>query len=313
MMGEPRDRTVLITGVAGFIGRFVARHFSEQAWSVVGVDQVPPENAPLQNLSAYHSLRLPDKRLTSLLQHSFPRVCIHCAGRASVGRSVEDPASDFYDGSVITFELLNALRLYAPGCRFILLSSAAVYGNPRSLPVNEDEPTLPISPYGFHKLQCELLSLEFARVYGLATASVRVFSAYGAGLRRQVIWDICEKIAKWKSLELQGTGKETRDFVHAADVTRALALIAETAPMEGEAYNIGSGKQVSITELANMIREMLGFKDQPCFDGIVPRGNPLHWQADITRIKSLGFSPQIELEEGIQSFVNWCREELSRV
>jgi UDP-glucose 4-epimerase len=312
-MGESRDRTVLITGVAGFIGRYVARHFSEQAWSVMGIDQVQPENAPLQNLSAYHSLRLPDKRLAQFLQHAVPRVCIHCAGRASVGHSVEDPASDFYDGSVMTFELLNALRLYAPGCRFILLSSAAVYGNPRSLPVNEEEPTLPISPYGFHKLQCELLALEFARVYGLATASVRVFSAYGAGLRRQVIWDMCEKMATWKSLELHGTGEETRDFVHAADVTRALALIAEAAPMEGEAYNIGSGKQVSIAELANMIRGMLGFKDQPRFDGIVPRGDPLHWEADITRIKSLGFSPKIELEEGIRSFVKWCREELASI
>lgn len=308
-MGQSQSRTVLITGVAGFIGRYVARHFSEQAWSVVGIDQVQPENAPLQNLSTYHSLRLPDRQLSGLLQHHSPHVCIHCAGRASVGLSVEDPASDFYDGSVMTFELLNALRLHAPGCRFVLLSSAAVYGNPRSLPVSEEEPTLPISPYGFHKLQCELLSLEFARVYGLATASVRVFSAYGAGLRRQVIWDICEKMATWKSLELHGTGKESRDFVHAADVTRALALVAETAPMEGEAYNIGSGRQVSIAELASMILNMLGFEDRPHFDGIMTRGNPIHWQADITKIKSLGFSPKIGLEEGIRSFVNWCREE----
>jgi UDP-glucose 4-epimerase len=312
-MAESRSRTVLITGAAGFIGRYVARHFSEQGWLVIGVDQVQPENAPLQNLSAYHSLRLPDEQLAGLLRHSSPRVCIHCAGRASVGLSLEDPTPDFYDGSVMTFELLNALRLYAPGCRFILLSSAAVYGNPRSLPVSEDEPTLPISPYGFHKLQCELLSLEFARIYGLATASVRVFSAYGAGLRRQVIWDICGKITASKSLELHGTGKETRDFIHAADVTRALALIAEAAPMEGEAYNIGSGRQVSIADLADMIRGMIGFEDPPHFDRIVPKGNPLHWQADITRIKLLGFSPKIELEEGIRSFVNWCREELAGI
>ncbi len=305
------SRTALITGVAGFIGRYVARHFFEQAWSVVGVDQVQPENAPLQNLSAYYSFRLPDKQLTGLVQHHLPHVCIHCAGRASVGLSVEDPASDFCDGSVVTFEVLNALRLHAPGCRFVLLSSAAVYGNPQSLPVSEDEPTVPISPYGFHKLQCELLSLEFARVYGLATASARVFSAYGAGLRRQVIWDICEKMAIRKSIELRGTGTESRDFVHAADVTKGLGLIADAAPMEGEAYNIGSGRQISIAGLAHMILGMLGYHDRPTFDGLVPRGDPLHWQADISRIKALGFSPQIELEEGMRSFVNWCREELA--
>jgi UDP-glucose 4-epimerase len=147
----------------------------------------------------------------------------------------------------------------------------------------------------------------------MATASVRVFSAYGAGLRRQVIWDICDKMVTGKSLELHGTGKETRDFVHAVDVTRALAVIADAAPMEGEAYNIGSGRQVSVAELSDMICGMLGFRGRPHFDGIVPRGDPLHWQADITRIKSLGFSPQIDLEEGIRSFVKWCREELAGI
>lgn len=307
------SRTVLITGVAGFIGRYVARHFFEKAWPVIGVDQVQPGNAPLENVSAYHCLRLPDPQLADFVRHYLPEICIHCAGPASVGLSVEDPVSDFYDASVVTFELLNTLRLHAPRCRFVLLSSAAVYGNPRSLPVSEDELPMPISPYGFHKLQCELLAFEFARVYGVATASARVFSAYGPGLRRQVIWDICEKIVARGSLELHGTGRESRDFVHALDVTRGLALIAEAAPMGGEAYNIGSGRQISISELAELVVNMLGFECRPRFNGLVPPGNPLNWQADISKIKALGFSPRIDLQEGIKNFVNWCREELARI
>jgi UDP-glucose 4-epimerase len=145
----------------------------------------------------------------------------------------------------------------------------------------------------------------------MATASARVFSAYGEGLRRQVIWDICEKISTRKSLELHGTGRESRDFVHAMDITKGLALIAETAPMEGEAYNIGSGRQIFIAELAVMVLNMLGLKCRPHFNDILPRGNPVNWQADISKIKALGFVPEIELEAGIRGFVNWCRGELA--
>jgi UDP-glucose 4-epimerase len=267
----------------------------------------------LQNLSAYHSIQLPDKELSGLLKDYLPQVCIHCAGPASVRSSMEDPSSDFYSSTVLTFEILDMLRLHSPACRFILISSAAVYGNPYSLPICEDHPLAPVSPYGFHKWQCEQLCQEFARVYGMATASARVFSAYGTGLRKQVIWDICEKAATRKSLELYGTGRESRDFVHAVDITKALSLIAETAPMEGEAYNIGSGRQVSIAELANMILRMLGFEYKPHFNGVAPRGNPLNWQADISKIEALGFSPKIELEEGLKSFVDWCREELAGI
>ena len=141
--------TVLVTGAAGFLGRYIIRHFAAEGWSVVGIDNSPPENAPLANLAAYYQLKLPDPSLTQILQEHKPQVCIHCAGRASVGLSLSDPAADFYANTVLTFELLNALRLQAPECRFIFLSSAAVYGNPEFLPVSEAQHCAPLSPYGF--------------------------------------------------------------------------------------------------------------------------------------------------------------------
>src|ERR671933_2857238 len=132
-------KSIFVTGVAGFIGRYVARHFSEQGWSVIGIDNSPPENAPLSNLSTYHRLQLPDATLSSLLQQKSHQVCIHCAGRASVGLSMTDPVADFYASTMLTFEVLNTLRLNVPSCRFILLSSAAVYGSPQTLPVSETQ------------------------------------------------------------------------------------------------------------------------------------------------------------------------------
>jgi len=210
-------KIVLITGVAGFIGRYVARHFSSQGWSVIGIGTSPPENAPLANLTKYFCLKLPSSDLNEILQKHPPLICIHCAGRASVGLSISEPSLDFYTNSVITFELLNAIRLHASNCKLIFLSSAAVYGNPQLLPVSETQTVAPISPYGFHKLMCEQMCLEFTKVYGLQTASLRIFSAYGPGLRRQVVWDICQKAITQGSLLLQGTGQESRDFIHALE------------------------------------------------------------------------------------------------
>jgi UDP-glucose 4-epimerase len=306
-------KSILITGTAGFLGRYVAQHFSDLGWTIIGIDNVAPENAPLPLLSSYHSLKLPDAALNDIIRKHAPEVCIHCAGSASVGQSVADPVRDFYANTVLTFEVLNALRLHAPKCRFILLSSAAVYGNPETLPVTEQHAPAPISPYGFHKLQCEQLCREFAEMYGLQTASLRIFSAYGPGLHRQVLWDICRKVIIQKSLTLQGTGKESRDFIHALDIARAIHTVSTVAPLTGEVYNLASGQEVTIKELAAMTLDALDSPITPLFDGVLPAGTPLNWRADISKLRSLGFSVSIPMQQGVKSFATWCRTELTGV
>lgn len=304
------SETVLITGVAGFLGRHVARQFAREGWRVVGVDEIPPENVQLPS-AAYHRLHLPSVELTNLLRTVAPSACVHCAGRASVGLSMEDPAADFCGNAVLTFELLDALRRHAPACRFLLLSSAAVYGDPATLPVTEAHPIQPLSPYGYHKRAAELLCEEFSKIYGLPTASVRIFSAYGPGLRRQVVWDICEKVLTTGQLTLRGTGRESRDFIHAADIARALHLLATKAPCAGEIYNLANGREVSIAELASLLLRALGASAQAQFDGMATPGNPLQWQADIAKIRALGFAPSIPLEQGVQAVATWGAAELA--
>jgi len=311
-MNENRGH-VIVTGVNGFIGSHIARYFSREGWAVVGIDKTPPQNDLLVNLSSFCRLQLPDPAFSVLLKDKSPQICIHCAGTASVGQSIVDVTSDFYTNTVLTFEVLNALRLNAPHCRFIFISSAAVYGNPTSLPVKETQLPAPISPYGFHKWQCEQLCKEFFKVYNLPMAIVRIFSAYGPGLRRQVIWDICEKAIKQKSITLQGTGKESRDFVHVLDIAKALVAVATSSPMKGEIYNVGSGRETTIAELSNMIIKTLGSHYSFQFNGVIPSGTPLNWQADISKLRTIGFAPSISLEEGIKSVVDWCRLELESV
>ena len=304
-------RTILITGAAGFLGRHIAREFAQAGWKVAGVDVVAAENSGLGPNIAYMWLALPSPAFAELLQRVQPAALIHCAGRASVANSLTDPAADFRDGTVLTFAVLEALRLHAPRCRFVLLSSAAVYGNPVALPVTEDQACAPLSPYGYHKRQGELLCEEFARLFAVPTTAVRIFSAYGPGLRRQVVWDICRQTLTESALHLRGTGGESRDFIHAADVARALHCVVQNAPCTGEIYNLASGIETTIAELADRILRQLGRGLPVHFDGAQTPGDPLHWRADISRVRSLGFQPRVMLERGLESFAAWCSAELA--
>ncbi|MEA3210609.1 MAG: UDP-glucose 4-epimerase [Chthoniobacter sp.] len=306
------SRTVLITGAAGFLGRHCVRQFAQEGWRVIGLDDVPPESALLGDGVMFHRMKLPDPHLAELLLAEVPSACVHSAGRASVGLSLTDPAADFRDNTVLTFEILEALRRNAPRCRFLFLSSAAVYGNPVSLPVSETHPPAPLSPYGYHKLQCELLCEEFARLFALPALSVRVFSAYGPGLRRQVVWDICERALTTGTLALHGTGRESRDFIHATDIARALVSLATTAPCEGEIYNVASGEEMTIAALAGVVLAALGVNVEPVFDGAATPGNPLNWRADVSKLHALGFVPSISLKQGLQGVADWSRAELAR-
>jgi UDP-glucose 4-epimerase len=302
------SRTVLITGVAGFLGRYTAREFLRAGWQVVGLDDVSPECAPEK--IEFHRLRLPSAALDALLTRVAPAACVHAAGRASVAASLEDPGSDFRDGVVVTFELLDALRRCAPHCRVALLSSAAVYGDPASLPVRETDPVAPLSPYGYHKRQSELLLEEFARLYTVPSFAVRIFSAYGPGLRRQVVWDICERALTTGRLVLHGTGGESRDFVHAADIARGLLHLVQHAPARGEIYNLASGTEATIREVATLLLAHLGLELKPEFDGQRTPGDPVHWRADLGRLHAVGFSPAITREDGLGEVAAWALAEL---
>lgn len=306
------SKMVLVTGVAGFLGSYVSKYYHDHGWFVVGIDSSNANKVSAQNVSKYQEIHLPDRSLDDILKAYNFDLCIHCAGRALVNLSVDNPGADFQSNTVVTFDLLNAIRLYSPSCRVVLLSSAAVYGNPKSLPITEKADSKPLSPYGFHKLQCELICEEFSSIYGLQTASARIFSAYGPGLKRQVIWDIFYKALTEPVVKLQGTGDESRDFIHAEDIANAISYIANYASMEGELYNVASSSEVSINTLAELIVSNLTFNGSIEFNGVVPVGVPLNWRSDISKLVNLGFKPTIPLEKGIETFKEWAVSEICK-
>jgi UDP-glucose 4-epimerase len=304
--------TALITGVAGFIGRHVAHEFAQLGWEVVGCDRakVSKEFRALWGLSTFAHLDLIQENLDDLLKQNRPDVLIHAAGPASVPDSMIDPLGDFESSAVALFRVLESIRRCRPECRLIFLSSAAVYGNPQTLPVKENHPLAPISPYGFHKVICEDIIKEFHEVYGLQACSARIFSAYGVGLRRQVLWDICQKALNGHVVELFGTGSETRDFVNVKDVARALRKIAEGGKFEAEVYNVGNNAEVSIRDLAYWLIASLNRDCEIRFSGVTRKGDPERWCADVRLLRGMGYKPSVSIEQGIADYGSWVLENI---
>ncbi len=279
---------------------------------MIGLDAANVEQAPGANLCSYEQLALPSPRFGEILRERRPDLVIHCAGRTSVPLSVREPYMDYQSGPALTVSLLEAIRLEAPATKFIFLSSAAVYGCPIRLPISEMTELAPISPYGYHKWQCELLCREYQQSFQIPTCSVRIFSAYGPGLRRQVIWDLCAQAITQGRISAQGSGSESRDFIHVMDIVSAVRCISEKAPLCGEVYNVASGEETSVRSIAELIVAALDETIPIDFSGTVPAGTPLNWRADIAKIKKMGFSPGVQIKKGISQFVRWAEAELGR-
>jgi UDP-glucose 4-epimerase len=288
---------VAVTGAAGFLGGWITRELRAKK-----IEVMP--------LGADHS-EMDSQILAPLFQNFTPTIIVHAAGPASVNFSMARPLTDFRRGVAGVYEVLEAARLGCPDVLVLFLSSAAVYGDPEALPVGETAPTRPLSPYGFHKLASELALREYHEVYGLQSVSLRIFSAYGEGLRRQLLWDVCQKALRGNFV-LQGDGSQTRDFIHASSVADAIAVLARQKGSLPQILNVASGEEVAVGQAATWICEELGVRANPLYDGKSPAGNPQRWRGNAELLKSLGWSPKIAAEAGIRAFARWAASDLAR-
>jgi len=292
---------ILLTGANGFIGNEIARLYKGHS-KTIGLDTDSVDRHG--NVDFYSPMVLPSPDLEGLINTFEPDLCFHCAGSASVPHSMSQPAGDFQSGPVVVFNLLDSIRKTNSRCKIIFFSSAAVYGAPLSLPITESSPLAPISPYGYHKMMCEQLLDEYRKLFGVFSIVLRVFSCYGEGLRKQLLWDMGQKI-KTGELNLFGTGEETRDFIHVADVARAADHLAKTA-QNGDVYNVATGRSVTIREVAEQMIHSSGKSSlRPKFNNQVKPGDPTRWQVDITRLQKSGFVPSVDLADGILKYCRW--------
>lgn len=292
---------ILIIGSKGFIGSR-CRELLGRSYSTFGCDVVADYAD-----TDYYLIDPTNANYRELFRENQFDACINCSGAASVPDSLRHPMRDFELNTANVFRMLDAIRQYNPECRFINISSAAVYGNPDSLPINESMHLEPISPYGRHKMYSEQICDEFYRTYGLQTASARVFSAYGPGLRKQLFWDLDKMMTSSPSVILFGTGAESRDFVYIDDIIIALGLILEKGTFTSEKYNIASGTESEIRDAAELFKEVSGHSAAISFSNEFRKGDPQRWRADISLISSLGFQPSFPLKDGLKKYVEWLR------
>ncbi|MCU0973371.1 MAG: NAD-dependent epimerase/dehydratase family protein, partial [Burkholderiales bacterium] len=208
---------ILVTGAFGFVGRHVARASARHGHMVQGVGHGSWMRREFVEwgLSDWHSV---DVTLENLITYGGdPDAIIHCAGGGSVAFSVAYPRQDFQRNVETTLAVLEYARLHRPSARVVLASSAAVYGSCGSSTERGTASIAPISPYGWHKHMAEQLCQSYAAQYGLSVSVVRLFSVYGSGLRKQLLWDACVKFAGEERPVFGGDGTERRDWLHVED------------------------------------------------------------------------------------------------
>jgi UDP-glucose 4-epimerase len=304
--------TVWITGANGFIGRHLIRELADSGQAVHGVGHGAFAEADRHRLGlkAWVNGEIDAANLNALAAaHGRPSRIFHLAGGSSVGLSIELPLEDFSRTVTSTARLLEWLRNSAPECRLVVASSAAVYGADHAGPIPEDASLAPMSPYGHHKLMMEQLCKSYGLSFGIRSVIVRLFSVYGANLRKQLFWDACSRLSlSGSTLTLGGTGDEIRDWTDVRDVVRLLATLG-ALPLDGDCrvINGGSGRATRVADIADMLVRNFGQKTAVSYSGVARPGDPKSLLADDSVLRCLGFQWRIPVEHGIADYVTWFK------
>ena len=294
---------ILIVGSKGFIGSHCVDYFSKNH-EVWGCDVVLEYNTP-----RYIPIDAMESDYNGMFEKLQFDVCVNCSGAANVPFSLENPYFDFRLNTLNVIKILEAIRLHSPNCKFITMSSAAVYGNPRSLPIKESFQPNPVSPYGYHKTMAELACKEYSTFWGIKTCCLRIFSAYGPRLKKQLFWDMYNKFKSQKEITLWGTGYESRDFIYVSDIVRIVELAILRSTFDAQLVNVANGQQITIAEVANSFVKILNTNKHIKFNQEVRKGDPINWEADISTIQDWGYVQNIKIEEGINKYIQWIENE----
>jgi UDP-glucose 4-epimerase len=299
-----------ITGGRGFIGRHLARELSGRGRTVhaLGHGAWLEDERHACGVSGWLNASVTAASLDALgARFGIPSVVYHLAGGASVGASLAAPREDFSRTVEATAELAEWIRTRAPEVPVVAVSSAAVYGDAWTTPIPVTAAPSPHSPYGAHKAAMESLLVGHARSFGLRVAIVRLFSVYGPGLEKQLIWDLCCRLAAGgNALKLGGSGDEQRDFLYVADAVSMLAAAEPAASCEPAVFNGGTGQECTVRELAETLVRLWPAQVGLQFDGVRRPGDPRNLVADMrgSAVLTTGASQSVAagLQQTIASF-----------
>jgi nucleoside-diphosphate-sugar epimerase len=314
--------TSLVTGAAGFVGSHLCERLLREGHQVIGLDVFAdyyPRAAKEANLAGFRDapgFRFVEGDLTRM--DLTPLVgdatyIFHQAGQPGVRPSWGKDFDVYLDCNIrATQRLLEAARTVGRVRCLVYASSSSVYGETRDLPLREDSPTRPYSPYGVTKLAAEHLCSLYHANYGVPTVSLRYFTVYGPRQRPDMGFHKFIRAALGdRPIVVYGDGEQTRDFTFVADAVEANYLA--TAPWAvGQVFNIGGGSRCSVNHVLATLEEILGrpIRREP---GPPQPGDVSHTWADTRRAReTLGFAPGVSLRDGLAHEVAWMRDQLGR-
>lgn len=306
------NRNILVLGGLGFVGRHLCHLLSHEGITVysLGHGTIPNQEINDWGIKHWVNSSITLEALTEAFKHIKFSAVIHCAGSGAVSLSYQQPFDDYQRSVISVMAGLEFVRItQSQQTRFVLASSAAVYGN-QSTPLSENSGLTPVSPYGLHKVAAENLCREYSQFFNVNCSVVRLFSVYGASLRKQLLWDACNKF-KNGNAEFFGSGEELRDWIHVRDASSLLQKSALTEGQESlEIYN-GGGFHASTREVLSQLANSLGISVDLQFNGKIHEGNPKNLIADSSRASDkLDWLPQISIEQGMMDYAKWIKSDL---
>jgi UDP-glucose 4-epimerase len=307
---------VLVTGGAGFIGSNLCAALQSEGADVTVLDDLSSGHAlNLEPLLGVNLIK-GDVRDAEAVSRAISgcEVVFHLAASVGNKRSIDHPTEDTAINVNGTLTVLEAAR-HAGVRKVVASSSAGIYGELKTVPITEDHPLEPLTPYGVSKLYTEKMALAFSHVYGGEAVCLRYFNVYGQNQRFDAYGNVIPIFAfralRGDPIIIFGDGEQTRDFVHVDDVVQANLKAARNHGVSG-AFNIASGKQIRILDLANAVNSHL---DAPV--SILhadPRpGDVAHSLADVSAAHgAFGFDPKVSIDIGLADYMAWAKYESER-
>ena len=311
---------VIVTGGAGFIGGETVLKLLDAGHSVLAIDRVMPPSHLLDCGAKWHTGDFANEVGLDTIRLFAPDAIIHCAGTSLVGPSLMNP-SEYYDNNFVkTMNMVNYLvNNKLTNIRIIFSSSAATYGNPIMTPVQEVDPTEPISPYGESKLMIDWMLKSYQRAYGLDFVSFRYFNACGADSQTRhgqapgathIIARVLESVRDGRDFTLYGTDYPTpdgtcvRDYIHVEDLAEAHILAIDRA-IPSDIYNLGTNVGYSNLEVIRAAAQITGV-DIPVLHGPKREGDPAILTADAGKfMKASGWQPKFVITDIINHVWAW--------
>lgn len=297
----------LVTGGAGFIGSNVVNLLLKRGYDVVVLDDL--SSGYRDNLVPEASFHEADVRDAAAVHAAATgsSAILHLAASVGNKRSIEEPRHDAEVNVIGMVSVLEAARAHGID-KVVFSSSAGIFGELKTLPIDEDHPQDPDSPYGVSKLAAEKLALVYNKLYGMHNVCLRYFNVYGPHQRYDAYGNVipifAERALRGRDLIVFGDGEQTRDFVHVRDVARANVAAVEHADVAG-VFNLGSATRVTINWLAETIVELAGTGVGITYGPKRP-GDVRDSLADIETARvAFGYTPTVDLLEGLREYLEW--------